>query len=92
MGTDRKQYTEQSTTEVSKKLSDDFRVDYSDLYKVWAEYNNVIKEYCKFDSIYMLKQNNETNRNVFNYLICFALETINMEMIKEMTDGKKTIN
>jgi hypothetical protein len=92
MGTNRKQHTEQSAAEVSKKLSAEFHADYHDIYKVWAEYNNVIKECSKSDSIYMLKQNNETSRNVFNYLICFALETINMEMVKEITDGKKTVN
>lgn len=95
MGTDRKQHTEQSPAEVSKKLSTEFHVDYHDIYKVWREYN-ISKEnnnMSKSIIIQLLKiKNMHKQTDIFNYLICFALETINMEMIKEITNGKKTVN
>ena len=95
MGADRKQHIEQSTAEVSKKLSAEFHVDYRDIYKLWREYN-ISKENNNMGKPIIIQllsvKNLYKQKDIFSYLICFALETINMEMIKEITDGKKTVN
>jgi hypothetical protein len=80
MGADRGQHTEQSTAEVSKKLSAEFGIDYKDLYEIWNEYNHLKVEFAsKTLAIDLLEM-----KGLESYLICFALETINKQILDNL--------